>query len=178
MFEEIIILILVIALIWITIYYIRIRTRLEERARSLHENWRDRDLATISRRMKEETSDTIKREVGLQSREWKSREESRIRQDAIRRSREVIHGKVTEHLIPFFPSFPWNPSDARFLGSPIDFVIFDGLSEGMVQEIILVEVKSGITRTLTARERSVQQCVKKGAISFRIIHPEDFGNPR
>ncbi len=173
MLETILILILAIALIVITVRYIRLTIKVEERARILHEHWRDRDLTAINRRMVEETDATIQREVGLLSREWQTREESRIRQDAIKRSREVIHGKVTEHLIPFFPSFPWNPSDARFLGSPIDFVIFDGLSEGMVREIILVVVKSGVSRSLTPRERSVQQCISKGAVSFRMIHPDE-----
>lgn len=173
MFEMILILILIIALIVIAVRYIRLTIRVEERARILHEHWRDHDLAAINRRIGVETDATIQREVGLRSREWQNREEGRIRQDAIRRSREVIHGKVTEHLIPFFPSFPWNPSDARFLGSPIDFVIFDGLSEGEVREIVLVEVKSGISRTLTQRERSVRQCVNNGLVSFRMIHPED-----
>jgi predicted Holliday junction resolvase-like endonuclease len=171
MYEAICILILLIVLFWITIHYFRLKTHLEERARSLHENWRDRDLTAIHRRLREEAQITIQREIGLQSREWQTREENRIRQDAIRRSRNVIHGKVTEHLIPFFPSFPWNPSDSRFLGSPVDFIIFDGLSEGEVKEIVFVEVKSGTSRSLTHRERSVQQCINKGAVSFRIIHP-------
>ncbi|MFH0966311.1 MAG: Holliday junction resolvase-like protein [Methanobacteriota archaeon] len=178
MLETIVILILIIVLIWILIRYIRLTIKVEERARTLHEKWRDRDLIAINRRLKEEADDTIQREVGFRNREWQTREENRIRQDAIKRSREVIHGKVTEHLIPFFPSFPWNPSDARFLGSPIDFVVFDGLSEGMVREIILVEVKSGASRSLTQRERSVQQCAHKGAVSFRTIHPDDIEKQR
>ena len=177
MFEEIIILILVVLMLWIAIQYIRLRTRIEERARSIHQDWQERDLASIQTRLKEEADRTMQREISLQSREWQTREESRIRQDAIRRSRDVIHGKVTEHLIPFFPSFPWNPSDARFLGSPIDFVVFDGLSEGQVREIILVEVKSGSSRALSQRERSVQQCVRKGMISFQMIHPGENEKP-
>ncbi len=171
--EYLIILLLIIAIIWIGIRYIQLSTRLEERARTLFEHWRERDLRMITSSMERRSSETITREVDLRNREWKQQEEERIRQDAIRRSREVIHGKVTEHLIPFFPSFSWNPADARFLGSPIDFVVFDGLSEGSVREVIFVEVKSGSRRTLSSRERSVEQCIKKGAVSFRVIHPAD-----
>lgn len=171
--EYLIIILLTIALIWLGITYFRLKAGLQERARALYEHWRDRDLSAITSSMETRSSDTINREVELRSREWKHQEEEKIRQDAIRRSREVIHGKVTEHLIPFFPSFPWNPADARFLGSPIDFVVFDGLSEGMVREVILVEVKSGARRVLSSRERSVEQCIRRGAVSFRIIHPDD-----
>jgi predicted Holliday junction resolvase-like endonuclease len=173
MLEELIILILIIVLITILISYIRLRGCLEERARTLFNTWRDRELASLSHRLHVEMEETIGREVQFQSREWQKKEEERIRQDAIRRSREVIHGKVTEHLIPYFPAFPWNPSDARFLGSPIDFIVFDGLSEGKVREIVLVEVKSGVTKSLSQRERSVRQCTEKRSISFRVIHPDE-----
>ncbi|HWQ66181.1 MAG TPA: Holliday junction resolvase-like protein [Methanospirillum sp.] len=171
--EELIIIVLIIALIWILVKNIRLQTSIENRARTLHEAWRLRDLTAITQRMEDQSDETIRREVGLQTREWQRKEEERIRQDAIKRSREVIHGKVTEHLIPFFPSFPWNPSDARFLGSPVDFVVFDGLSEGEVREIIFVEVKSGINKRLSSRERSVERCVHRQEFSFRIIHPDD-----
>lgn len=52
-------------------------------------------------------------------------------------------------------------------------MVFDGLSEGTVREIILVEVKSGVRKVLSPRERSVEQCIRKGAVSFRMIHPDD-----
>jgi predicted Holliday junction resolvase-like endonuclease len=38
----------------------------------------------------------------------------------------VTFGKVTEHFIPDLPDFAYNPKDARFLGSPVDFIVFDG----------------------------------------------------
>ena len=52
----------------------------------------------------------------------------RARHDSIARSRSVVSGKVQEHLAPLFPEFigQFNPKDARFLGSPLDFVVFDG----------------------------------------------------
>ena len=173
MLEYFIIATLVIVVIWIALLYLRLWRKVEDRAISLYDHWRERDLSEITTRMSNESSETIRREVELQSRDWRMREGERIRQDAIKRSREVIHGKVTEHLIPYFPAFPWNPSDARFLGSPIDFIIFDGLSEGAVREIIFVEVKSGARKVLSPRERSVARCVERGEISFRTIHPDD-----
>lgn len=173
MLEMIIILILILILAAITIRYLQLATRIEQRARTMHENWRNHDLESIRNRLQEESEDMIRKEVAYQNRDWQMKEGERLRQDAIRRSRDVIHGKVTEHMIPFFPAFPWNPSDARFLGSPIDFIVFNGLSEGEVREIVLVEVKSGSRKVLSSRERSVARCVERGEISFRIIHPDD-----
>ncbi len=173
-YSYIIILALLILLIWISFCYYRTKTSIEERARAIHNRWRDQDLSMLQARIEQQADESIRRETDLRMRTWKSEEERSIRQDAIKRSREVIHGKVTEHLIPFFPSFPWNPADARFLGSPIDFIVFDGLSEGEVREIILVEVKSGTRRVLTPRERSVEKCVKRGNLNFTILHHENL----
>ena len=69
---------------------------------------------------------------------WKARYTRAVRQDAIQRSLAVTAGKVLEQLVPYLPAFPFNPKDVRFLGSPVDFVVFDGLSDG--QEIKRQEV--------------------------------------
>jgi|SRR3989344_163607 len=66
-----------------------------------------------------------------------------IRESAIKHSRAVLAGQFSEQLAPFLPDFPYNPSEARFVGKPIDFVVFKGLDEKSPQEIIFVEVKSG-----------------------------------
>lgn len=63
---------------------------------------------------------------------WKSRYTTIIRQDAVQRSQAITAGKVHEQLIPYLPAFPYNPKDVRFLGSPVDLVVFDGLAEGLV----------------------------------------------
>lgn len=58
-----------------------------------------------------------------------SDKEKEIRGDAINRSQSVIIGKVSEHFVPFLPqSNPnLNPKEFRFIGNPIDFVVFCGL---------------------------------------------------
>src|ERR1700733_7722990 len=84
------------------------------------------------------------------------------RQDTLMRSHRVVSGKVQEHLVPFLPEFldHFNPRDARFLGSPIDFVVFEGLDEGEeCRSIVLVEVKTGKS-ALSKRERQVRDAVE------------------
>jgi predicted Holliday junction resolvase-like endonuclease len=101
--------------------------------------------------------------------------EARIRQDALRRSQSAVAGKATEHLAPLFPDFDFDPRDARFLGSPIDFIVFDGLSEGEIQEIVFVEIKTGPSAALTTRERRVRDAVDGRRVRFlevRIDLPE------
>jgi len=90
---------------------------------------------------------------------WRQNFEKRIRKDVIRKSERVIKGKITEHLISFFPDFIYNPKDARFIGSPIDSIVFDGLSDGELRQIIFIEVKTGKTASLPGRERQVRDCI-------------------
>ncbi len=78
----------------------------------------------------------------------------------------MVAGKATEHLAPLLPGFEFDPRDARFLGSPIDFIVFDGLSEGEVQEIVFVEIKTGPSAALSTRERLVREAVDSGRVRF------------
>lgn len=89
------------------------------------------------------------------------------RKDGAKRSRSVSLGKAVEHLVPFMPDFPYDPGDSRFLGSPVDFVVFAGLREGdEVEEIVFVEVKTGKSR-LSRREQSVRRAVEEGRVFWR-----------
>jgi predicted Holliday junction resolvase-like endonuclease len=96
---------------------------------------------------------------------WKARYSSLIRGDAVQRSMAVTAGKVHEQLIAYHPDFPYNPKDVRFLGSPIDLVVFDGLAEGQLRRVVFVEVKTGRSR-LTGRERSVRDAVESGEVEW------------
>jgi len=96
---------------------------------------------------------------------WKARYTRTVRKDAVRRSEAVTTGKVVEQLVPYLPGFPFNPRDARFLGSPIDFVVFDGMSEGDVRRVVFVEVKTGAAQ-LSRRERRVREAVEAGHVAF------------
>lgn len=90
----------------------------------------------------------------------------RIRKDAVKRSRAVIGGQVAEQVAPFLPNFPCSPADARFIGKPVDFIAFPGLSEDdTVDEILLIEVKTGQSE-LSSRERQIKNAVKDGRIRY------------
>lgn len=96
---------------------------------------------------------------------WKSRYTDAIRQDAIQRSHAVTVGKVHEQLVPYLPDFHFNPKDARFLGTPVDLVVFDGLDEGQLRRVVFVEVKTGGS-ALSARERQVRETVEARQVEW------------
>lgn len=91
---------------------------------------------------------------------------SNLRSDAIKRSRAVIGGQVVEQVAPFLPNFPCSPSDARFIGKPVDFVAFPGLSENdTVKEVLLIEVKTGQS-ALNNREKEIKKAVNEGRVRY------------
>ena len=103
---------------------------------------------------------------------WKANEEKLMqkrirdaRDDALERSRAVLKGKIGEQMAPILDIFPFDVADARFLGSPIDFVVFNGYSDGQTEEVILVEIKTGKSR-LSKRERDIKKVVESGKVSF------------
>lgn len=159
---ELALLLLAIGIVLLAWKCIQLRMTLERRAAALFEEWR---------------SHTMEGEVGaraeLMHREWTLSEEMRIRRDAIGKSEAVIKGKVTEHLTPYFPQFPYNPRDARFLGTPVDLLVFEGLSSGSVERITFIEVKTGRTGALSMREKQVRECVEKGRVQYQVLHFRD-----
>jgi len=87
------------------------------------------------------------------------------RKDAVERSRSVLSGQISEQLAPWLPDFPVNPSDARFIGKPVDFVAFCGADEGAVREIVFIEVKTGRS-SLSSVERGVRDAVVQGRVRW------------
>jgi predicted Holliday junction resolvase-like endonuclease len=131
-------------------------------AQRLYDQWRNRDITAIQT----EQRNTAQREATVQLQQWKIEQEYTIRQDAIHRSQSVIIGKVTEHLSPYIPTFPFNPKDARFIGAPIDFLVFDGLDDGNIREIVFVEVKTG-NSSLNPKQRQIRDAVLAQRVQWR-----------
>lgn len=96
---------------------------------------------------------------------WRAKHAGAIRADAVARSLAVTVGKVSEQLVPYLPGFSYNPKDARFLGSPVDFVVFDGLDAGALRRVVFLEVKTGAA-ALSIRERQVRDAIESGRIAW------------
>ena len=84
---------------------------------------------------------------------------------AVEGSRRALAGRTAEQWAPYLEGFPGRPTEARFLGAPIDYVVFRGLSSGEIEEIVFVEVKSG-RGSLTSVERSLRDCVADGRLAW------------
>jgi len=134
------------------------------RAHELFKQWCQQEMENL----RHEQRELAEREAKQQLAEWRQKQEQTIRQDAVQRSQSVTTGKIVEHLVPYLPNFNFNPKDARFLGSPVDFVIFDGLNdedEDYIRNIVFIEVKTGLS-ALTRREKLVRDAIKAGRVRW------------
>ena len=100
---------------------------------------------------------------------------SNAQKRSVNTSRAVLKGKMAEQLAPILPEFQYLPSDAKFLGDPVDYVIFDGYSdfrdgEATAQdiEVILLDVKSGGAR-LTKGQQAIAQAIREGRVRFETL---------
>lgn len=88
-----------------------------------------------------------------------------IREDAIKHSRAVLSGQFSEQIAPYLPDFPFKPTEARFIGKPIDFVVFRGMDNKKIDEVVFVEVKSGQSQ-LSKVEKSLKSAVENKNVSW------------
>jgi predicted Holliday junction resolvase-like endonuclease len=59
---------------------------------------------------------------------WKLESSHEIWIDSVNRSHSTLKRRITEQMAPVLPGFLFNPAYARFIGSPVDYIIFDGLT--------------------------------------------------
>jgi len=118
----------------------------------------------------------------LQERE---RDVADARRESVLRSRSSLKGQIAEQLAPLLPGFRYPPADARFLGDPIDYVVFNGYSRrrdgseagdtaGTGLEIVLLEVKQGGS-AMSSFQKMIASSVQEGRIRFEVLRISDDG---
>jgi predicted Holliday junction resolvase-like endonuclease len=108
---------------------------------------------------------------------WKLECTGDIRKDSVNRSRSTLKGRISEQMAPLLPEFPFSSADARFIGNPIDFVVFNGYTQvkddkSDMISIVFVEVKKGKGR-LTREELLIRKAVDEKRVSWRTIFLKD-----
>jgi predicted Holliday junction resolvase-like endonuclease len=101
---------------------------------------------------------------------WEMENEARIRADALKRSDAIRHGKASEILMPFYETFPWDPRDTKFLGNPIDLIVFDGAAAEKEVTIIFIEAKTGRSR-FTEKQILIKDAVLNKRVVWRDWNP-------
>jgi predicted Holliday junction resolvase-like endonuclease len=100
--------------------------------------------------------------------DWIEQREKHVREDAILRSARTLSGKTLEKLVPFLEKFNHDPHDVRWLGDPVDLVIFDGYSKSNhdgLEKITFCEIKSGNSK-ITRSQEKIKKIVEKKKVEW------------
>ncbi len=113
--------------------------------------------------------------VEAEFRQLWAEQEAKMRRDVADRSRRVLKGKIAEQIVPLLSDvFKYDPADARFIGAPIDYIIFDGytkVKDGASTEpitVVLADVKTGDAR-LSRTEKKIRDAVEAGRVKWETI---------
>ncbi len=88
-----------------------------------------------------------------------------------KRSLAVKYGKFSEQFFPFIEEYPYDSSNFRFIGTPIDGVQFED------DRIILVEFKVGSSK-LSPKERKIKELVDSKRVYFEEFRIDNKNNKK
>ena len=76
-------------------------------------------------------------------------------------------GFIMERIAPTLPTFRFKHNDCRSLFDPIDYVIFEGLTQnGTVDKIYFVDIKTGGAR-LNKRQKEIRNVINDKKVKFK-----------
>lgn len=177
MIEILVVLLIILGIALVIIFYnfyklkVRFDTLLAENVKKLFDKWKETELENEKRKINE----MLQKEFEIKFNKWVEETKEKISKEAIERSASVILGKVGEQLAPIFifQKYGINPKDTRFLGTPIDYVAFEGLDQKNIEKITFIEVKSGKTTTLTPQERQIKDIIEKKKVGWIQINLQE-----
>lgn len=96
------------------------------------------------------------------------RSEAAVR-DFKKRSARTRVGTTVEQMVPFVRELPYDPSDMRILsGGPVDYIVFDGLCDGELRDLVFLDIKTG-NATLNKAQKQVRRCADEGRVGFATL---------
>ncbi len=96
------------------------------------------------------------------------------KKEAILKSRSVLGGQFSEQLAPYMPDFNYLPTECKFIGKPVDLIIFRGLDEKEIEEIVFMEIKSGKSK-LNSSQKSIKEAIQKKRVKWEEYRiPDDL----
>lgn len=81
---------------------------------------------------------------------------------------EVGFGKIIEKIVPAHKAFNIARCDCRPLFEPIDFIVFNGMSEMNINSVTFLEVKTGNSK-LSSNERKIRDAVDDKRVEYKAI---------
>ena len=81
---------------------------------------------------------------------------------------------MAEQFAPVLPEFQYLPSDAKFMGDPVDYIIFDGYTDfrdgdGTADDIQIILLDVKVEGTFNKGQQAIAQAIKEGKVRFETL---------
>lgn len=90
------------------------------------------------------------------------------RKQAVQQSKSTTLWYVSEKIAPLLPNFPYSYKDLVFLGKWVDYICFDGLSEGELKQVVFIEIKTWKSQ-LNKNESMIKTIIEKAKVTWETI---------
>ena len=88
-----------------------------------------------------------------------------IREQAIRRGRDQVPKMVNNSLSGSITKLKYNPYDIKPINHPIDYVVYDGMTDGEINNVIFLHEKNS---DLAELHKSIHETVQKKEYDWRV----------
>ncbi len=102
--------------------------------------------------------------------------EKKLRDKAVEKGREEAKKIVNNVILPIFRKLKLNPFDVKPILSPVDFLVFDGMTEEeKIKNIIFLSRVSKIESMNTIRKQ-IKEAISQKKYSWQVGRIDDLGN--
>lgn len=154
----------IVCVIVALLYYVfSLRWQIEARARDQYELWCEEELEGI----RQQYAELAEKQIDWQYQQWKQHNPDlpHPEANAVSAEKDIVEKEVGRTL-PLVPGLQHNPNDARFIDTPVDFVVFDGWDEGEIRKITFIKIQNGAPSALSLAERQVRNVIRHKLIDW------------
>ena len=101
-------------------------------------------------------------------------EESNIREQARARGRKRVPKLINQSMKKDFAKLKYDPYDVKAILHPIDFVVFDGMNKGQIEDVTLISNKS-TNPHMQRLHKAITEAVKTKSYDWKILHVSQDG---
>jgi predicted Holliday junction resolvase-like endonuclease len=135
------------------------------------------DLQLLSKEKTEktwlDTFDTKSKTIDKKEEKF-AQEESDIREKARERGRKQVPKLINQSLNKNFSKLKYDPYDVKAILHPIDFIAFNGMNKGQVENITLLSNKT-TSPHMKNLHKAIAEAIKTKSYDWKILHVAQNG---
>ena len=112
--------------------------------------------------------------VGDKENDFEEKERA-IKDEAVQRGRSKVLKTVLNSMDEYFTKMKYNPYDIKPILHPVDFVIYEGMNDKKMNDVVFLSKKTG-NPYLDKLHMSIDETIQKGLYDFKVARIDIDGN--